>query len=214
MGLGFQENPENGDCRVCGSLASLAGLQQALERNSPALIELAIKRILLLNSVILSIGGIPLLYAGDELAMLNDYSFQSDPHKLHDARWVNRPRIDEPALALAHKPGTPQYTVNVGLRKMIAARKKHAVFGNASTHILRTGNDHCFAYLRQADNGERLLAICNFSAAEREINADILHNLLPAREVINLIDHKPLVMDFSKPLVLRAYQVMWLYFPG
>lgn len=214
VGLGFQENPENGDCRVCGSLASLAGLQQALERNSPALIELAIKRILLLNSVILSIGGVPLLYAGDELAMLNDYSFQSDPHKLHDSRWVNRPRIDEPALALAHKPGTPQYTVNVGLRKMIAARKKHAVFGNASTHILRTGNDHCFAYLRQADNGERLLAICNFSAAEREINADILHNLLPAREVINLIDHKPFVMDFSKPVVLRAYQVMWLYFPG
>lgn len=214
VGLGFQENPENGDCRVCGSLASLAGLQQALERNSPPLIELAIKRILLLNSVILSIGGIPLLYAGDELAMLNDYSFQTDPHKLHDARWVNRPRIDAQAIALAHQPGSPQYQVNTGLRKMIATRKKYPVFGAASTQILRTGSDHCFAYLRQTDNGERLLVLCNFSDSERELSADILHNLLPAREVTDLIEHQSVVLDFSNSLRLTAYQVRWLYLPS
>jgi amylosucrase len=213
VGLGFQENPENGDCRVCGSLASLAGLQQALERNSPSLIELAIKRMLLLNSVILSIGGIPLLYAGDELAMLNDYSFQTDPHKLHDARWVNRPRIDAQAIALAHQPGSPQYLVNVGLRKMIATRKKYPVFGAASTQVLRTGSDHCFAYLRQTDNGERLLVLCNFSDSERELSADILHNLLPAREVTDLIEHQSVVLDFSNVLRLTAYQVRWLYLP-
>lgn len=213
VGLGFQENPENGDCRVCGSLASLAGLQQALERNSPPLIELAIKRMLLLNSVILSIGGIPLLYAGDELAMLNDYSFQTDPHKLHDARWVNRPRIDAQAIALAHQPGSPQYQVNVGLRKMIATRKKYPVFGAASTQVLRTGSDHCFAYLRQTDNGERLLVLCNFSDSERELSADILHHLLPAREVTDLIEHQSVVLDFSNPLRLTAYQVLWLYLP-
>ncbi|AQT62143.1 amylosucrase [Cellvibrio sp. PSBB023] len=213
VGLGFQENPENGDCRVCGSLASLAGLQQALERNSPSLIELAIKRMLLLNSVILSIGGIPLLYAGDELAMLNDYSFQTDPHKLHDARWVNRPRIDAQAIALAHQPGTPQYQVNVGLRKMIATRKKYPVFGAASTQVLRTGSDHCFAYLRQTDNGERLLVLCNFSDSERELSADILHHLLPAREVTDLIEHQSVMLDFSNLLRLTAYQVLWLYLP-
>lgn len=211
VGLGFQENPENGDCRVCGSLASLAGLQQALEKNAPELIELAIKRILLLNSVILSIGGVPLLYAGDELAMLNDYSFQSDPHKVHDSRWVNRPRIDDSALALAHQPGTPQYQVNVGLRKMISSRKKHRAFGKASTQIIRTGNDYCFAYVRQTECGERLLAVCNFSNAKQAISADILHNLLPAHQVTDLIEHKPFVLDFSQPMVLSPYQVLWLY---
>lgn len=211
VGLGFQENPENGDCRVCGSLASLAGLQQALEKNSPELTELAIKRILLLNSVILSIGGVPLLYAGDELAMLNDYSFLADPHKVHDSRWVNRPPISEQAMALAHQPDSPQYTVNVGLRKMIAARKKHPVFGRASTQILRTGNDHCFAYLRQNEQGERLLAICNFSATLQFIAPDILHNLLPARQALNLIEHQAFAVDFGHQIRLTAYQVLWLY---
>lgn len=211
VGLGFQENPENGDCRVCGSLASLAGLQQAIEHNSSELIDLAIGRILLIHSVILSIGGVPLLYAGDELAMLNDYSFQLDPHKVHDSRWVNRPNIDDQAIALAHQPDTPQYRVNVGLRKMISSRKKYKVFGKAHTQIIHTGNNHCFAYLRQADNGERLLALCNFSNLAQTVNADVQHHLLPAHQVTNLIDHNQFAVDFNHNITLSPYQVMWLY---
>ena len=63
-GVAFGENPSTGDCRVCGSLASLAGLEQAIQLNDPHLLEHAIQRILLVHSVILSIGGIPLLYSG------------------------------------------------------------------------------------------------------------------------------------------------------
>lgn len=211
VGLGFQENPDNGDCRVCGSLASLAGLQQALEQHSAELTALAIKRILLIHSIILSIGGVPLLYAGDELAMLNDYSFQMDPHKMHDSRWVNRPSIDAQAIALAREPHTPQYAVNVGLRNMINTRKKYSVFDKAQTHIIHTGSNHCFAYGRQADNGERLLVLCNFSNVSQTINADVQHHLLPAHQVTNLIDQSEFNIDFNRQIVLDPYQVMWLH---
>ena len=50
--------------------------------------ELALRRILLLYGVALSIGGIPLIYLGDELATLNDYSFRADPTKADDSRWA------------------------------------------------------------------------------------------------------------------------------
>jgi amylosucrase len=65
-GLPFQENPRTGDARISGSLASLAGLEPRCKRQ-PGEIELAMRRILLLHAVILSIGGIPLLYLGDEV---------------------------------------------------------------------------------------------------------------------------------------------------
>ncbi len=69
-GLPFQENPRTGDARISGMLASLAGLEQALQSHNPAEIELSIRRILLLHAVIFSIGGIPLIYLGDEIGAL------------------------------------------------------------------------------------------------------------------------------------------------
>ena len=78
-GLPFQENPRTGDARISGSLASLAGLERAILQGDDAEIELAIRRICLLHAVILSIGGIPLLYLGDEVGLLNDYDYRSEP---------------------------------------------------------------------------------------------------------------------------------------
>ena len=90
-GLPFQENPQTGDARVSGTCASLAGLEKALREASPQEVDLAIGRILLIHSVVLSMGGIPLIYLGDELGALNDYDYARDPHKAGDTRWVHRP---------------------------------------------------------------------------------------------------------------------------
>ncbi|MDN3685244.1 hypothetical protein QW180_23260 [Vibrio sinaloensis] len=45
-------------------MASLAGLERAIEADDSQAIEHALKRIRLLNSINLSIGGIPLIYQG------------------------------------------------------------------------------------------------------------------------------------------------------
>src|SRR5262245_36100736 len=73
-GVPFQENPDTGDARISGTLASLAGLEQALQ-NGEQQVELAVRRILMAHSIILSIGGIPLIYLGDEVGTLNDYRY-------------------------------------------------------------------------------------------------------------------------------------------
>jgi amylosucrase len=69
LGLPFQENPATGDARISGTCASLAGLEKALAAETGVEVELALRRILLIHSIILSIGGIPLIYLGDEIAM-------------------------------------------------------------------------------------------------------------------------------------------------
>src|SRR5947209_5677618 len=105
-GVPFQENPRTGDARISGTAASLAGLEQALQDGEPAAIDLAIRRILLLHSVILSVGGIPLIYLGDELGTLNDYRYDTDPAKAGDSRWVHRPFADAARLAQRDDPET------------------------------------------------------------------------------------------------------------
>ena len=50
--------------------------------------------------MILAFGGIPLLYMGDEIGLLNDDSYLQDPNLAADNRWLHRPRMD---WALAEK---------------------------------------------------------------------------------------------------------------
>ena len=90
----FQHNPTTGDSRISGTLASLAGLERALHSARENDIALAIDRITLLHAAMLGFGGQPLLYMGDELGMLNDPHWASDPAHASDNRWVHRPRMD------------------------------------------------------------------------------------------------------------------------
>ncbi len=206
QGVPFQENPTTGDCRVCGSLASLAGLEQAVNSGEIKLIDEAIKRIRLLNSINLSIGGIPLIYQGDELGMLNDYSYLDDPHKRDDARWVNRPPITPQAIDYAQKPGSHQNRIYTELKQLIDIRQANTVFGEATTEILETYRPHLFAYCRKHDNGQRLLAICNFSEHEQSVPASIC-DVLDGNMVVDLLSDKQVTGEM---ITLQGYGVVWL----
>ena len=214
-GVPFAENPSNGDCRVCGSLASLCGLEGALKSGDNTAIDEAVKRMLLLYGITFSIGGIPLLYSSDEIAKLNDYSYRDDESKKHDDRWVNRIAVttEDTSLALAESQAITQQdkaslAVFTGLQKLLNIRKSHSVFGNASTQILETGNQHCFAFLRENKEGNKLLVLSNFSEHTQQING----------EVLNAIAHMPSVdlttdttYSGNEPLLtMRPYQQLWL----
>ena len=93
-GATYQYNPENGDMRICGTAASLCGIEKALELGDEAWLRDSVARLLLLYGVAFSVGGIPLLYLGDEWASLNDDTYLQDPAKRLDARWVHRSRMN------------------------------------------------------------------------------------------------------------------------
>ncbi|HZB94337.1 MAG TPA: alpha-amylase family protein, partial [Herpetosiphonaceae bacterium] len=118
-GLPFQENPRTGDARVSGTTASLAGLEKALHEETEVEVELAIRRVLLLYSIILAVGGIPLLYLGDELGRLNDYSYGNDPAKAGDSRWAHRPFTDWSQGARRGDPNTVEGRIFGGLCRLI-----------------------------------------------------------------------------------------------
>jgi glycosidase len=172
-GLPFQENPKTGDCRISGTCASLAGLEKALKEEGPAEVELAIRRILLIHGLILTVGGIPLLYLGDEVGMLNDYSYQDDPDKMRDSRWVHRPRADWGRYAERKASETVAGRVYQGLRTLIELRKSQPAFANGEFALFPTENEHVLGYVR-SHGGRRVLVLANFSERSQEIPARVL----------------------------------------
>ncbi len=176
-GLPFQENPRTGDCRISGTLASLAGLEKALTEETAREVDLAVRRVLLLHAVVLTIGGIPLLYLGDEIGMLNDRSFHANPEKAQDSRWVHRVKANPQAYEHRHDPATVEGRVFGGLKKLIALRKDHAVFGSSHLQMIDTGSPHVLAYLK-SDGFDRVLVLANFSEKELSLTAGFLaqHN--------------------------------------
>ncbi len=172
-GLPFQENPKTGDVRISGTCASLAGLEKALADETGLEVDLAIRRILLIHAVILTVGGLPLLYLGDEWATCNDYSFRQDPAKAHDSRWVHRPFTDWGRFPLRLDPAAPEGRVYQGLRRLIALRQSTPVLGEAPTQVIETGNDHLLAYARLGER-QRALVFANFSEQPQTIPANLL----------------------------------------
>ncbi len=160
----FQHDPVTGDKRISGSCASLAGVERALAAGDPVALDRAIDRVLMGHALIASFGGIPLIYMGDELGMLNDYSYHAVPEHAHDSRWLHRPVMDWDRVAQAQaEPGSVPGRLHAGLRQIMARRAATPeIHGRNPTEILDTYNRSLFAFARRAPTGP-LLCIFNFS---------------------------------------------------
>jgi amylosucrase len=161
-GVLFQENPATGDKRISGSFASLAGLEQALATGDVAGQDAAVQRILLGHALIASFGGIPLIYMGDELALLNDHSYRTRPDHAHDSRWIHRPQMDW-ALAEARGGDTPSARVYQGVRHILTRRAETPELHAAHpVQILNADIPGLFAFRRAAPT-EAVLGLFNFT---------------------------------------------------
>jgi amylosucrase len=172
-GLPFQENPKTGDCRISGTCASLAGLEKAELEETEREVDLAIRRVLLIHGLILTIGGIPLIYLGDEIGTLNDYSFSKDPAKMRDSRWVHRPFADAERYERRTDPGTPEGRIYTRLRQLIALRKETPGLSGQEFQVIDTGDPHVFGFLRSSGSA-RLIVLANFSEETRTLPANLL----------------------------------------
>jgi len=167
-GLPFQENPMTGDCRISGTCASLAGLEKALREEGENEVELAIRRILLIHGIILTVGGIPLIYLGDEIGTLNDYTYHDDPAHERDSRWVHRPRADWEKYTMRNDPRCIEGRVYQGLRELITLRKENEMFSSNELEIIPTENDHVLGYIRRS-MGKRAVVFANFTESSQSI---------------------------------------------
>lgn len=210
-GMPFMYNPKNGDARISGSLASLAGLEEALDSGNRLAVTRAVDRINMLHSVILSYGGIPMVYYGDELATLNDYSFANDLAHSDDNRWIHRPVIDWKEAAKRKKKGQPGHQVFTALQRMIAVRKASPELADENNlELVDMGNEHIFAYLRSKDD-LLTLALHNFKDTDQAIYASSVFPKLRLQHerLFDKISGKKIELEDGR-LILKPHQYYWL----
>ena len=169
-GVSFQHNVITGDRRICGSAASLAGLERARVEGLKEDGETALNRLLLLYTIAYSAGGIPLLYLGDEVAVENRYEYEKDPAQAGDSRWVHRPLWSEALAAQRHDPSTPAGRVFEALALLARVRRENPVFGVQPVTVVPTTFPSVLAFAKEL-NGTRLTLVGNF--AEHPVSLDV-----------------------------------------
>lgn len=158
----FSVNDKTGDARISGSLASLCGLEKALRENDEKAIELSIQKILLMQAHSFFLGGVPMLFYGDECGYTNDYSYLKDDGKSYDNRWMHRPLIDWKKNKKIEEEGTAEHRIFSSTQKLISLRKQLSVIADKSNISWVTPhNIHVAGYLRE-QNGSRFWGMFNF----------------------------------------------------
>lgn len=203
----FQENPETGDARVSGTTASLCGLEKALEEIDEAESDLAIRRILLLHGIILTIGGIPLIYLGDELGVLNNYDYVKDPEKDGDSRWLHRPAFDWERAQRRHDGESVVGRIYRGLLRLIQLRQQNLAFTRSETEIVDLGSPQVFGYFRRHE-GQSVLVLASFSEQPVTLSAKRLR-LLGLRKILTDIVSGQTI-NAVRELSMAPYQFMIL----
>ncbi len=206
-GVPFQHNTDTGDMRISGTMASLAGLEQALERNDPELIEMAVRRIRMLYGVLASIGGIPLIFLGEEWGMLNDYGYVDDPGKVDDSRWVHRPEMDWTLLDEIKKKGSVRRRIFIEMQTTFAKRKETAALDGNHMRLLPVASGQVLAYLRWHD-ANNLAVLANFSETAQTV--DVRHFRIQglAHFLKDVFTEK--TYSTHDTLTLEPYEILWL----
>jgi amylosucrase len=203
-GLVFQENLATGDRRISGTAASLAGIECALDNGDEAHLDLAIRRFLLAHYVMLGFGGLPLLYMGDELALLNDYDFAEVAEHADDNRWVHRPRMPWDLAERRHQPGTVEHRVWHGIRHAISVRAAlPSLDASMETEIVDPVNPGVLVFLRRVP-GQTMVGVYNMTPDEQSLPRWVIPVGNWAWDA--LTEESPLT---DGPLRLAAYQARW-----
>ena len=173
----FSVNQETGDARISGTLASLCGLEKSIELKDENEIEKSIDKIIMLQSISFFIGGIPMLFYGDEKGYTNQYDFLKDNGKSHDNRWMHRPTINWGITEVS----TIEEKIFSLTKKLINIRKKISVVADLKNLTwINTNNKHVVGFIRAWED-DRIYCLYNFSEYSQNISWQFFkkNNLVP-----------------------------------
>ncbi|MBR2121832.1 MAG: alpha-amylase family protein [Lachnospiraceae bacterium] len=166
----YNDDPRLGDARLCGTTASLCGIEAGRKQGDDALKESGIRLDVMLHAYMFSLSGIPVIYSGDEIAAENDYSYHDDPLKVQDSRYLHRGDLDWEKAKRRKLKTSVEGRVFRSIRELEDLRREHRVFDAAAdTWIIPTGDSHVLGIGRYS-KGEKLVAFFNFSDEGRTIS--------------------------------------------
>ena len=163
----YNDDPRLGDARLCGTTASLCGVEAAEYERNEWKLDHAIDLDIMLHAFLLTQTGIPVLYSGDEIGQLNDYTYHEDPLKSADSRYLHRGKFLWDEAKKRRSTKSRQGRIFKALRKLEKLRDKYPVFlSGADTWIVEPWNDHILGIGRYFE-GEKLIALFNFSETDQ-----------------------------------------------
>jgi maltose alpha-D-glucosyltransferase / alpha-amylase len=204
-----------------------ARINLGIRRRLAPLLENDRRKIELLNSLLLSMPGTPVIYYGDEIGMgdniyLGDRDGVRTPMQWSLDRNGGFSRAD-PAKLFLPPIQDPVYgfgAVNVEaqlaspsslltwMRRMIAVRRSHPSFGRGTLRFLYPANRKVLAYLRETP-GERILCVANVSRAPQAVELDLAEfkDAVPMELTAGSVF--PAIESRSYLLTLPAYGFFW-----
>ncbi len=203
----YNDAPELGDARMCGTTASLCGLESASK-------DMAIKLDIMLHAFLLTQSGIPVIYSGDEIGQLNDYSYHDspDPDRAADSRYVHRGAFHWENAAKREDMNTPEGKIFDAVHRLVKLRDTQAVFSNsADTWLVETGNDHVLGigrYYGEKTQKEKMLAFFNFSDEPQIITTN--ENFSGVFAYRNMITGEDFKTDSLGHIRLDGFGFLWL----
>lgn len=211
----YESDPRTLDARNCGTCASLCGLEKALEEHDEYQQELALKRIVLLHSFCMVANGIPVIYSGDEIALLNNYLYSQNIHTSYDSRFLHRGRFDWAIADQRTNMSLPGNQVYRRIHQFITSRRGHALLGSANKLYIAVTNDIgvlCMIVLprKPIDQNSILVCLANFT----ELQKDVLvttdsYSQLYEGEWTDLIEGKRIQIAGGS-IIIGPYELMLL----
>lgn len=199
----YNYDPKTKDARSCGTTASLVGIEAALESGDGKALEMALRRFELLYTVVYSMRGFPLINSGDEVGMLNDYSYRDDPDRKDDSRYVHRMKLDWNKVALSHVEGTVEKRLSDCLRRLKTLRSASPFFApQAEVLTWHAHNDRVFA-LRRRIGDDLMLLVFSFSPNEEEARFDFFTGLYKDAFTGRIVEP-------GRGVRLSPYERLWL----
>ena len=170
---------------------SRARINLGIRRRLAPLMQNDRRKIELMNSLLLSMPGTPILYYGDEIGMGDNYylgdrdgvrtpmQWSSDRNagfSRADPQQLYLPVILDPvygyqAINVEGESRDPSSLLN-WTRRMVAVRKEHPAFGRGTTVLLYPRNRKVLAYVRQY-GGDSILCVVNLSRAAQAVELDL-----------------------------------------
>jgi len=184
----YNNDPRLRDARLCGTTASLCGLEAGRYEHNQGKIEWASRLDIMLHAYMFTLSGIPVLYSGDEIGQQNDYSYHDDPNKAADSRYLHRGKMNWDAAARRFDLESVEGKLFSSITFLEKLRAAHRVFmAGADAWLLLTGDDGVLGIGRYYQ-GEKLAAFFNFSEGERWVSVNTpgdFHDLLTGEAVEN-----------------------------
>lgn len=201
QGAAFQASDPTVVHGTNGMAAALVGLTSA---QTPAEQEAAKSRLVMMQALSLFVGGLPLIYMGDEWGQGNTSAQEIAQRQGPDGRELHRPMFDEHSFANRHDASTMQGQIYAALRAFIQAKKQHSSL--SATHPLSVWNTGTSAVLG-LKRGSHVLGLFNFSGQPQTLSPTpaITQNCMT--HGTDLISGKALDLQ---GLQLAPYSAIWL----